>query len=135
MVVWPELAHVLARVIAPVRGDKKHVLLVARYDYLKRIIRAPLPYLFQHQRGPNSQVLTHNLVKDMLDQALMRAGVTSSVGTLLRYTSHDFRRILATEAVSGGLPVRIGAKLLGHRDRAGNSVRVITPGPRRQRGP
>jgi integrase len=64
---------------------------VARYDYLERVTRAPLPHLF--------------------------------------------RWIFATEAVSGRLPVRIGAKLLGHRDRAGNSVRVVTPGPRRQRGP
>lgn len=35
-------------------------------------------------------------------------------GSLLHYTPHDFRRIFATEAVSGGLPVHIAAKLLGH---------------------
>jgi hypothetical protein len=30
------------------------------------------------------------------------------------FTPHDFRRLFATEVVNGGLPVHIGAALLGH---------------------
>jgi integrase len=33
----------------------------------------------------------------------------------LKSTAHDFRRMLATKAVAGGLPVHIAAKILGHR--------------------
>src|SRR5271166_2419009 len=32
------------------------------------------------------------------------------------FTPHDFRRMFATEAVIGGLPVHIAARLLGHED-------------------
>jgi integrase len=31
---------------------------------------------------------------------------------------HDFRRMFATEAGTGGLPVHIAARLLGHHNRA-----------------
>ncbi|MFF0465668.1 tyrosine-type recombinase/integrase [Streptomyces mexicanus] len=34
--------------------------------------------------------------------------------TGLTFTPHDFRRLFATEIVDGGLPIRIGAALLGH---------------------
>ncbi|WP_238577503.1 site-specific integrase [Streptomyces inhibens] len=36
-------------------------------------------------------------------------------GEPLRYTPHDFRRMFATEAVTGGLPVHIAARILGHK--------------------
>ncbi|WP_353964050.1 site-specific integrase [Streptomyces canus] len=35
-------------------------------------------------------------------------------GEPLHFTPHDFRTIIATEAVAGGLPVHIAARLLGH---------------------
>jgi hypothetical protein len=34
----------------------------------------------------------------------------------LDHTPHDFRRIFATEAVAGGLPIHVAAKLLGYQD-------------------
>jgi integrase len=118
LLVSPELAHVLARIIARVRGSSQHVPLLARYDYYERTTGAPLPYLFQRQWGPTRQMISPHLVKDMLNLALERAGLTGPDGTPLRYTPHDFRRIFATEAVSGGLSVHIAAKLLGHADLA-----------------
>ncbi|WP_253266489.1 tyrosine-type recombinase/integrase [Streptomyces sp. 6-11-2] len=33
----------------------------------------------------------------------------------MNYTPHDFRRMFATEAVTGGLPVHIAARILGHK--------------------
>ena len=33
----------------------------------------------------------------------------------MNYTAHDFRRMFLTEAVTGGLPIHIAARVLGHR--------------------
>ncbi|MGH4020283.1 MAG: tyrosine-type recombinase/integrase [Pseudonocardiaceae bacterium] len=44
--------------------------------------------------------------------------MTDRAGEPLRYTPHDFRRIFATDAVTGGLPVHIAAKILGHHNLA-----------------
>ena len=54
----------------------------------------------------------------MLNDALARAGITDAAGQILHYTAHDFRRMFATEAVTGGLPVHIAAKILGHSNLA-----------------
>ncbi|WP_405473937.1 tyrosine-type recombinase/integrase [Streptomyces canus] len=34
----------------------------------------------------------------------------------MKFTPHDFRRIFATELVNSGLPIHIGAALMGHLD-------------------
>jgi len=57
-------------------------------------------------------------IRRLLSDTLQRAGLRDNVGEELNFTPHDFRRIFATEAVSGGLPVHIAAKLLGHRSLA-----------------
>lgn len=54
------------------------------------------------------------MVYQLLNDTLARASLTDQAGQPLRYTPHDFRRIFATEAVAGGLPVHIAARLLGH---------------------
>lgn len=54
----------------------------------------------------------------MLNDTLTRAGITDAAGQPLEYTAHDFRRMFATEAVPGGLPVHIAAKILGHHSLA-----------------
>ena len=43
------------------------------------------------------------------------ADLRNAAGQPLNYTPHDFRRMFATEAVGGGLPIHIAAKVLGHR--------------------
>ncbi|TQE24304.1 site-specific integrase [Streptomyces ipomoeae] len=69
-----------------------------------------------HQRrvGWRRDVITTNMVYQLLNDTLARATLTDQAGQPLRYTPHDFRRIFATEAVAGGLPVHIAARLLGH---------------------
>ena len=47
---------------------------------------------------------------------------TDQPGEPLRFTPHDFRRIFATEAVTGGLPVHIAARLLGHTSTCHHTV-------------
>ncbi len=118
LLVSPELAHVLARVVHRLRGDGDHVPLVARYDQHERLTGPPLPHLFQRRHGTQRRVIAPEVVNRLLRRAIERADLRSPDGQPIRYTPHDFRRIFATEAVSGGLPVHIAAKLLGHRDLA-----------------
>ncbi|MEV7466307.1 site-specific integrase [Streptomyces kronopolitis] len=54
-------------------------------------------------------------VKRALDRTLEATGLRDQAGEPLRYTPHDFRRMFATEAVTGGLPVHIAARILGHK--------------------
>jgi hypothetical protein len=55
-----------------------------------------------------------NTLYQLLNDTLARAAPTDQTGEPLHFTPHDFRRISATEAVAGGLPVHIAARLLGH---------------------
>jgi integrase len=116
LLVAPELAHVLARVVQRVRAGRPEVPLVARYDQHERVTGPPLPHLFQRWHGTELRVISPAVVKRLLGLAIERAGLSGPDGQPLRYTPHDFRRIFATEAVSAGLPVHIAAELLGHQD-------------------
>jgi hypothetical protein len=44
----------------------------------------------------------------------MSAAELADAGQPVRFTPHDFRRLFATDAVNGGLPLHIAAGLLGH---------------------
>ncbi|NMO56056.1 tyrosine-type recombinase/integrase [Actinoplanes sp. TBRC 11911] len=120
--VTPELASVLAAIIGRIRDSDGAVPLVARFDGYERVTRPELPHLFQHRdgfrhrNGWRSDVLHPELVRHLLINTLGRSGITDTAGQPLHYTPHDFRRMFATEAVTGGLPIHIAAKLLGHAD-------------------
>jgi hypothetical protein len=58
------------------------------------------------------------VAKVLLDRTVALAGLAGADRRPLRFTPHDFRRILVTEAVATGLPVHIAAKLLGHESLA-----------------
>ncbi len=106
LLVSPELATVISRL----RGDNDGVIpLVARYDSCEHVTGPPLPHLFQRRVG-----WKHDVLSRLIGGALTRAGITSQTGQPLRYLPHDFRRIFTTDAVTGGLPVHIAARLLGH---------------------
>ena len=114
--VCPELAHVLARVVERARGRAPRVPCIPRYDPCERAIGAPLPYLFQG--GPKRQrgVFCRESIRQLLRDASADANLTDKDGTPVAFQPHDFRRLLATEAVNNGLPLHIAAKLLGHAD-------------------
>jgi integrase len=115
LLVSPELASVLATIISRLRAENNgSVPLTARYDPHERIIGPPLPHLFQHRYKITSEVFSSNTVQVLLTKTLARTGLTDAAGQPLRYTPHDFRRVFVTEAVAGGLPVHIAAKILGH---------------------
>ncbi|MER5562123.1 site-specific integrase [Streptomyces sp. NPDC002506] len=115
LLVSPELASVLATIISRLRADNDGAVpLVARYDPHELVTGPVLPHLFQRRFGWRRDVITTNMVYQLLNDTLARAALTDHAGQLLHYTPHDFRRIFATEAVAGGLPVHIAARLLGH---------------------
>jgi site-specific recombinase XerD len=115
LLVSPELASVLASVISRLRRDNGgSVPLAARYDPHEKVAGSPLPHLFQRRNGHRWSVMSYGTVRRLLNDAVARTGLRDVTGEVLNYTAHDFRRIFATEAVTGGLPVHIAARLLGH---------------------
>jgi integrase len=117
LLVSPELANVLAAVVGRVRSQNDGTIpAIARYDPYERIEGPPLPHLFQRasQRTWRTTVIGLQGVYGLLQGAVRRAGVTDNAGNPLHYTPHDFRRMFTTEAVTGGLPIHIAAKILGH---------------------
>ena len=115
LLVGPELASVLASIITRLRSENGgSVPLTARYDGHERVMGPPLPHLFQHRHGAPWAVLNPSTIKKLLTQTLALTGLCDAAGQPLHYTAHDFRRMFATEAVTGGLPVHIVARILGH---------------------
>ncbi|HEX5878956.1 MAG TPA: tyrosine-type recombinase/integrase [Actinomycetota bacterium] len=119
LLVSPELASVLATVITRLRaGNAGAVPLVARYDQHERLTGPPLPHLFQRAHGARREAMSPRTVYRLINTALAAAGMRDATGQPLAWRPHDFRRCFATEAVTGGLPVHIAARLLGHKNLA-----------------
>ncbi|WP_344148742.1 site-specific integrase [Kribbella yunnanensis] len=118
LLVGPELASVLATIVTRLRGVNAaadgQIRLTCRYDQHERVTGPPLPHLFQRKIGYRHEMITPATVQHLLSATLTRAGLTDATGEPLRYTPHDFRRMFATDAVTGGLPVHIAARVLGH---------------------
>jgi integrase len=114
--ISPELAHVLAHVVARVRRDAGGTVpLTPRYDTHERIWGDPLPHLFQRPFGGTQQVFSPETVRNWLDRTASLANLRDVDGQPLRFTPHDFRRLFTTDVVNSGLPIHIAAALLGHR--------------------
>ncbi|WP_234542756.1 tyrosine-type recombinase/integrase [Streptomyces shenzhenensis] len=123
LLVSPELASVLATVITRLRTRNGGMIpLVARYDPAERTTGSALPHLFQRRMRWKHDVLTPSMVRDFINDTVTRAGLTDTAGQPLHFRPHDFRRIFTTQAVAGGLPVHIAARLLGHA-----SVTTVEP--------
>jgi integrase len=121
LLVSPELASVLATVITRLREHNGGTVpAISRWDPYERVASPALPFLFQRTacRGYRSEVISHPMIKKMITDATARAGIRGTTGQPLRLSPHDFRRFFATEAVNGGLPVHIAARLLGHHSLA-----------------
>jgi site-specific recombinase XerD len=74
-----------------------------------------MPFLFQRQIG-GASVIGARTVRDMLQRLCDKLAETRNGFTRHRFAPHDFRRLFATDLVNRGLPIHIGAKLLGHLD-------------------
>lgn len=117
LLISPELASVLASIVSRLRRlGGGTIPAVARYDDHERVTGLALPHLFQRKRGHHHQMISKHTVQKLLRQTLARTGLRDAAGEPLHYTPHDFRRMFATESVTGGLPVHIAARLLGHKN-------------------
>ncbi|MFE0055264.1 tyrosine-type recombinase/integrase [Streptomyces sp. NPDC059003] len=110
----PELFHVIACLIRRHTRDGQPIPLVSRYDPHDKLWSTPLPFLFQRRIGANRGVIGTNTVLNMIRRRCESLGETHPGFRDLHFTPHDFRRIFATELVNSGLPIHIGAALLGH---------------------
>lgn len=109
-----ELFHVIACIIRRLTRDRPSIALATRYDKAERVTSEPQPFLFQRTIGQRTEVITPSALRDRL------FGVSASLAeqhpqlASVRFTPHDFRRLFATDLANHGLPVHIGAALLGH---------------------
>jgi site-specific recombinase XerD len=109
-----DLFHVLAAVIRRHTEGGRTVPLVTRYDSGDKLYSPPMPFLFQRRVGSASSVFTRAAVIDMLRRRCADLAERHPSFKEARFTPHDFRRIFATDLVNNGLPIHIGAALLGH---------------------
>lgn len=109
----PELVQVLVEVLRRAKGGAEHVPLSIRYDTNEKVHGQPFPHLFSRRLGTRQEVLSPHLIRGLLNHAAAAARLKDA-GQPIWFTPHDFRRLFATDAVNGGLPLHIAAALLGH---------------------
>ncbi|MFF1399389.1 tyrosine-type recombinase/integrase [Streptomyces sp. NPDC058287] len=112
--VSAELFHVVARIVRRQTPDGKPIPLVSRYDPHEKTGSEPMPFLLQRKIGTIRGVLAAGTALNMLRRTCKRVAETNEAFAGMTFTPHDFRRLFATEIVNGGLPIHIGAALLGH---------------------
>jgi site-specific recombinase XerD len=109
-----DLFAVLAAILRRHTREGRPVPLVARYDPHDKVHSPSMPFLFQRQLGTTRTVLSHGVVIEMLQRRCTALAITHPPFAQVRFTPHDFRRLFATDLVNSGLPIHIGAALLGH---------------------
>lgn len=109
-----ELFHVIAAIIRRHAQHGKAIPQVSRYDHHDKVWSPPMPFLFQHAAGTASAVFTPATIIRRLEACCTALAAGHPAFKTARFRPHDFRRIFATELVNSGLPIHIGAALLGH---------------------
>lgn len=109
-----DLFHVIAQVIRRHLTEHGTVPVTTRYDLHEKVWTQPLPYLFQRQHGIRRAAMAHRSIWQMLQRRCDELAVTHPEFAGAKFSPHDFRRLFATELVNNGLPIHIGAALLGH---------------------
>jgi hypothetical protein len=87
---------------------------IQRYDNHERRMSDPMPFLFQRHTGVVPRVISPATVLVMLRRRCAELAEQHPGFRAISFTPHDFRRLLATDLVNNGLPIHIGAALLGH---------------------
>jgi integrase len=109
-----ELFAVIAAIIRRHTREGRAIPGIARYDHHERETLPPLPYLFQRPGHAGPAVITAGTVVRSLQRICEKISRADPAFSGLVFTPHDFRRLFATELVNSGLPIHIGAALLGH---------------------
>jgi len=110
----PELLHVVAQIIRRHTDQLGAIPLVRRWDPYERQHSDPLPFLFQHSAAQIRGVMSPTLIAKLIRTACEQVAARRPQFDGLTFTPHDFRRLFATDLVNNGLPIHIGAALLGH---------------------
>jgi integrase len=109
-----ELFHTIAMIVRRLTRNRPHVPLVTAFDHRERVVLGPLPLLFQRPVGGRQQAFTGGGVHSILKRLCAELARQHPEFAAIQFSPHDFRRIFATELVNSGLPIHIGAALLGH---------------------
>ncbi|WP_285560106.1 site-specific integrase [Actinoplanes regularis] len=109
-----ELFHVIAQIVRRHRQEYGTVPVSVRYDQLERTWCEPLPYLLQRLQSGTPRALSVTGVREVVRKAARALIPSHPQFADIRFSPHDFRRLFATELVNNGLPIHIGAALLGH---------------------
>jgi site-specific recombinase XerD len=109
-----ELFHVIAQIIRRHTASYGTVPVCPRYDQQERTWCEPLPYLFQRLQSGTPRALSVAGVRDIVRRAARALVPSHPEFADVRFSPHDFRRLFATDLVNNGLPIHIGAALLGH---------------------
>ncbi|WP_218007683.1 tyrosine-type recombinase/integrase [Nocardia vinacea] len=109
-----ELFHVIAQVIRRQVAEYGSVPVCPRFDEAERRWCEPLPYLFQRRLNGTPHAMATSTVADLVRKAARHLVPTHPEFADITFAPHDFRRLFATDLVNNGLPIHIGAALLGH---------------------
>ena len=109
-----ELFAVVAAIIRRHLQSHSSIPLLRRYDKHERVWSDPMPFLLQRKIGTSRAVLSYPTIGRMLQRSCEALGKVRPEFRDLTFSAHDFRRIFTTELVNNGLPIHIGAALLGH---------------------
>ena len=109
-----ELFAVIAAIVRRHSRGGRPIPLIQRYDQHERRMSEPMPFLFQRQLGTTRRVISPATVQVMLRRRCNDLADSHPEFGTAGFTPHDFRRLLATDLVNNGLPIHIGAALLGH---------------------
>ncbi|MFD6550474.1 tyrosine-type recombinase/integrase [Streptomyces sp. NPDC058398] len=109
-----ELFHAVAQIIRRQTRNGQAIPLLTRYDGHEKTWSEAMPFLFQRQIGTVRGVIAPSTVLNMIGRSCEEIAETNPAFTGTKFTPHDFRRLFATDIVNGGLPIHIGAALLGH---------------------
>ena len=109
-----ELFAVIAAIIRRHLRRQPAIPLLPRYDKHERVWSKPMPFLFQRKLGTSRAVLSAHTIQRMLQRPCLALAQTRPEFAGLTFTAHDFRRVFTTELVNNGLPIHIGAAVLGH---------------------
>jgi hypothetical protein len=111
-----ELFHVIAQVIRRHLAEHGTVPVCPRYDQAERAWCEPLPYLFQRLQSGTPRAMSIAMGRDLVRRAAKALIPAHPEFAGIRFSPHDFRRLFATDLVNNGLPIHIGAALMGHLD-------------------
>lgn len=90
--------------------------LATRYDDNERLTSDPQPFLFQRHIGQQVEVMTTGSIGTRLRAVCEELAASDPRFAGVHFRPHDFRRLFVTDLVNNGLPIHIGAALLGHLD-------------------